>query len=1188
MFSGGDEWGEGKQSEFKSMLIDMGERFKALGRTIEDFLLPPLYKALNAFKDSVWGVGLDENGKPRRGGATGSWDGGYTPPKPSVAGLGYKPDLKSTGSTNGGKDKLADDRERMRERIDAFIAKENEASKAWKNYTDGIELVKDAQKLGVGTATQYAEVMRVASERTKDAFSKPFADIKKQMEKKENPLAQYEQAAERNDELYKERVHVLTLGLEKYAESSKEYIEIEKQKNDLEVVSADTLKITALALQRELAVRGYNIDVINKTTESILMGDEAANDEIETRQLLVKRIHEVSKSVNENIAYNEYLRTSFTDVALAAGLSRGFVSSLTKAIGEFARKGKIAVDTLQAMSLVAGVLGSAIGGSAGSGLSSISAGLQGLGVTTDAKGNPLTSSQLSQQQTMSYAAIGNGIGQIVGGQVGKSISATAQGASMGMMAGGPIGAAIGGVIGLVSSFFGSSEEKSARADARKSGYNDILSSALSGGEYSAMLARGGGYTYDNMANYQTTVNGRGGRLFNDRAEAGMEGLVKYVKVMDEALASMAKFSKASIVTELEAIQTKYEYSIATAGNLAELHKAYIADITVALTGFSVDNVSSMLEEAVISSATGEAGKALSEKFEASLATSIRQMAESTFSQNVIMPALQPGLEALAQALKAGADTSGIFTTLKGTLNGLTPIVDEFQKSLKELGVIAIEQTSGFTESLNSFVSATANYKTLLQQQYDLAKSIVDVQLNGYNDIVSNVESLRSSLGSALSSMGAQTITKQSVISAQAEIAVALLKAKTLGVLPSGESLKDSLSVVSGNNKGLYNSQYEYQKDFYTTKYNIAELNDIAGEQLTEAQQQISWLEKISLTLDKSYDNSNTAYEKYLTAAQAQVDGLNGIGLSATVTNETLAEQTKAAQDALQEQISGFAGLLGGINNVDTGVGNVESVMSSIELNQATYDAALKQVAGIYDVNASVVMVNSSIAGLNLSISSMLSERERIAAAEQVAIAKVAADNAANDKAASDAAAQRASESANAFQLSGKNGVTTNLGVGSYNVQDLFGWKGLTGINDLQGKFKIELYIDPNLVGYRANYSAIEGWSNADWSDPRALGGVESFTISRLPGFATGGISTGSVSGYPVTLHGTEAVVPLPNGRSIPVDLNLDALIASNDRLRAEVAAMRAEMRTNNEKIADNTLKTKRALELANEVNGVNG
>ena len=52
--------------------------------------------------------------------------------------------------------------------------------------------------------------------------------------------------------------------------------------------------------------------------------------------------------------------------------------------------------------------------------------------------------------------------------------------------------------------------------------------------------------------------------------------------------------------------------------------------------------------------------------------------------------------------------------------------------------------------------------------------------------------------------------------------------------------------------------------------------------------------------------------------------------------------------------------------------------------------------------------------------------------------------------------------------------------------------------------------------------------------PRA-GGI--FNNGRkMSGYATGGVARGSTSGYPAILHGTEAVVPLPNGRSIPVEM----------------------------------------------------
>jgi hypothetical protein len=43
--------------------------------------------------------------------------------------------------------------------------------------------------------------------------------------------------------------------------------------------------------------------------------------------------------------------------------------------------------------------------------------------------------------------------------------------------------------------------------------------------------------------------------------------------------------------------------------------------------------------------------------------------------------------------------------------------------------------------------------------------------------------------------------------------------------------------------------------------------------------------------------------------------------------------------------------------------------------------------------------------------------------------------------------------------------------------------------------------------------------------------------SKKNNFSRGGMARGSQSGYAATLHGNEAVVPLPDNRSIPVTLN---------------------------------------------------
>ena len=43
-------------------------------------------------------------------------------------------------------------------------------------------------------------------------------------------------------------------------------------------------------------------------------------------------------------------------------------------------------------------------------------------------------------------------------------------------------------------------------------------------------------------------------------------------------------------------------------------------------------------------------------------------------------------------------------------------------------------------------------------------------------------------------------------------------------------------------------------------------------------------------------------------------------------------------------------------------------------------------------------------------------------------------------------------------------------------------------------------------------------------------------VGGLLGFSEGGVASGPDTGYPVMLHGTEAVVPLSGGRSIPVEM----------------------------------------------------
>lgn len=84
------------------------------------------------------------------------------------------------------------------------------------------------------------------------------------------------------------------------------------------------------------------------------------------------------------------------------------------------------------------------------------------------------------------------------------------------------------------------------------------------------------------------------------------------------------------------------------------------------------------------------------------------------------------------------------------------------------------------------------------------------------------------------------------------------------------------------------------------------------------------------------------------------------------------------------------------------------------------------------------------------------------------------------------------------------------------------------------------------------------------------GGLTKGLIDLYKGeYASGGVASGPLSGYSATLHGTEAVVPLPDNRSIPVTVTKDAeskqsnpdVMQMNDSLNRQSTLLNEILRT---------------------------
>lgn len=98
-------------------------------------------------------------------------------------------------------------------------------------------------------------------------------------------------------------------------------------------------------------------------------------------------------------------------------------------------------------------------------------------------------------------------------------------------------------------------------------------------------------------------------------------------------------------------------------------------------------------------------------------------------------------------------------------------------------------------------------------------------------------------------------------------------------------------------------------------------------------------------------------------------------------------------------------------------------------------------------------------------------------------------------------------------------------------------------------------------------------------------------IEQMPGqFAEGGISTGPLSGYQAQLHGTEAVVPLPDGKTIPVDVRNTADAQQIVEVRAAGAEQSArmqelvdELKSGNRAVIDAIYTLRRSMERNNDL-----
>lgn len=258
---------------------------------------------------------------------------------------------------------------------------------------------------------------------------------------------------------------------------------------------------------------------------------------------------------------------------------------------------------------------------------------------------------------------------------------------------------------------------------------------------------------------------------------------------------------------------------------------------------------------------------------------------------------------------------------------------------------------------------------LLQRSVNAEKDIVTTayqeamkDLEGYiddvNGSIENTKELSQSLKSALSGLSVNSDAARAASQqvGQQQIAMALKVAKATGVLPGANELAAALSAVTSASMDDYGSYLDYIKATARTASDIGELNGITESQLTIEERQLALLmdEKDAATI--RYNAEIERLDKMVTAAQMQVDAINGVDTRVMEVSAALAQFTAAITGSAIPVVA--PGVTGSVpwqqtsataQQSDTmGGSSVLSVLQSMERHMETMEKKTTQLADQFD------------------------------------------------------------------------------------------------------------------------------------------------------------------------------------------------------------------------------------------------
>lgn len=478
-----------------------------------------------------------------------------------------------------------------------------------------------------------------------------------------------------------------------------------------------------------------------------------------------------------------------------------------------------------------------------------------------------------------------------------------------------------------------------------------------------------------------------------------------------------------------------------------------------------------------------------------------------------------GFDAFISTMKASS------SALENAANGTASLVDQFKSSALGEGVKAIQSGALAQDKLN--------------EEFNIAKSNVD-RLNGsLKEMIENYKKLngekpRTEFQNAL--IGARSISSAGL----STIGIAALETRDpekKNTLTTG--LKEALVAASEMPGLLGKLGQEWQNTDFSSPYALVEFIDEVEKLEKSGAEAAASFEGFRNTLEalgsnpstsfSSIDNVDVTLARLAAVKKGMSETIGTLGVGMSDLNEEFQDATGFTLTDLEKQLLNIANKYSEIKAEEREL-NIEKLKTS-RLSGEFATRANEEIA-LREKLVQLKTIDATIEARALEIPKAGPDRIAAIARELETLGNsraVLVENIDVTKEGMTDLSKMGLQLGNTLQSS-LSSAFSSLIDGTKSAKQAFADMALSMLKNLGD-------ILSKMLMMRLLEGALGGTSFGNFLrvPSKRYGGVVS-NGRNMPGYAAGGIAKGPNAGYPVMMHGTEAVVPLPDGKSIPVSM----------------------------------------------------